>query len=177
MIVWSENQKMYLRPLEYNFCKIMSLLAEIVEENGGRVKPLKTALISDRGLDNKEFVRVTHTSYISFVLDEMMYYFQIDDNPFFPFYYTKTAIKDGKYSYDACLDETPKDWFVDEIWRSNCSEETIRDAAQWIFEWLHNAPETQIIRDYKKVKVPNIYDDGYHTEKVMQPERIKTVDF
>lgn len=78
------------------------------KNNGGKVKPIRNALVCDRALENSEFVRVTHTTYISFVYDETAFYFQVDQNPFFPSYYTKTPVKNGKFSKDACLDEFTK---------------------------------------------------------------------
>lgn len=108
MIVLKENQRLYLHSCNYNMARMMSALANLVKEHGGRVKPTRQALISDRNCKDAEPIKVTHTSYISFVLNDVYYYYQVDDNPFFPFYYIKTPIKNGKYSMDAALEETKK---------------------------------------------------------------------
>ena len=112
MYISRENEKLYLCPLDFNVCRIMTQLAEIVKNNGGKVKPIRNALVCDRNLENSEFVQVTHTTYITFVCDEIAYYFQVDQNPFFPFYYTKTPVRNGKFSKDACLDEFTKNGYL-----------------------------------------------------------------
>lgn len=119
MIVLKENQRLYLHSCNYNMARMMSALANLVKEHGGRVKPTRQALISDRNCKDAEPIKVTHTSYISFVLNDVYYYYQVDDNPFFPFYYIKTPIKNGKYSMDAALEETKKGWLI-QFWRLSC---------------------------------------------------------
>ena len=51
MLVSKENERLYLSTWEYNEARIMSKLAEIVVENGGRVKPCKNAVISNRSIE------------------------------------------------------------------------------------------------------------------------------
>ena len=177
MIVSKENQRLYLRSCDYNMARMMSALASLVKEHGGRVKPTRQALISDRNCKDAEPIKVTHTSYISFVLNDVYYYYQVDDNPFFPFYYIKTPIKNGKYSMDAALEETKKGWLIDSFWGQHCSESNIHCAAEFVFNELSKARMSTVIRDFKRTKVPNLYDDGWHWEKVYKPERIGTIDF
>lgn len=43
-IGYSENQKLFLRPYDFNRCRIIQALAEVVENNGGKVKPGKSVL-------------------------------------------------------------------------------------------------------------------------------------
>lgn len=220
-IVIRDGERLYFNSWNYNGALIISELAKIVENHGGRVKPCKTAVISNRSLaeninkyqerkqllqkaiddgrgnektvyalketarkleeiaqiDNNP-VTVTHTSYISFVLDNQVYYYQIDDNPFFPFYYTKTPLRDGgKYSRDAALTEDNKEWCFDCFLYAGCARGDIVEAANVIFNTLVNAKPTQIIRDSKRQRVPNRYDGGYHYETIYSPERVATLDF
>ena len=49
-IVTKDNERLYLKSWQYNAARILSELANIVKTNGGRVQPLKTAIISDRSL-------------------------------------------------------------------------------------------------------------------------------
>ena len=159
MIVLKENQRLYLHSCNYNMARMMSALANLVKEHGGRVKPTRQALISDRNCKDAEPIKVTHTSYISFVLNDVYYYYQVDDNPFFPFYYIKTPIKNGKYSMDAALEETKKGWLIDSFWGQHCSESNIHCAAEFVFNELSKARMSTVIRDFKRTKVPNLYDD------------------
>lgn len=178
MFVTEENQRLYLRPLEYNMCRIMTKLAKIIEAHGGRVKPLKTALISDRDLhDNSNPIVVTHTTYIRFTLDGYVYYLQMEENPFFPFYYSKTEEKNGKYSGDAYLDEFDKTRLSNCFWQSDIQDDTIEEAANLIFEKLVSAKPSIIHRESERKRVPNVYTDGYHYETMYKPERFEKIDW
>lgn len=177
-IVIKDGERLYLLAWEYNAARIISELAKIVQNHGGRVKPTHTAIISDRSAtEETEPISVTHTSYISFVLDETHYYYQVNDNPFFEFYYNKTPIKNGKRSRDAGLEADKKEWLFDCFFGSNCGQQDIIEAANLIFNMLCNAPMSKIIRDSHKLRVPNTYNNGYHIETVYKPERLEKVDF
>ncbi len=220
MIVARENERLYLKPWSYNAARIISDLAKIVENNGGRYKPTKAAIISDRsctekireyedkltqyksivakGLGNehtldaidfmeKEIdrlkkinndpIRVTHTTYISFILDGLYYYYQVDDNPFFDFYYSKTPVKNGKRSRDAVMEKDKREWLFDCFFVSGCSEADIKEAANLIFNMLVNAKNSVIRRDSKRRRVKNTYDSRYHYETIYSPERLEEIDF
>ena len=197
----------------------MSKLAELVVENGGRVKPLKKAVISNRTIDtiktecslrleklkgleeknHKEIlvsaiekkekelkeleqikndpITVTNTSYISFVLENTYYYFQLDDNPFFEFLLVKTPVKNGKYSQDAAAEETEKSWLEDQFLKIGCSDKDINDAAKKIFDMLVASKNSSIILDKKRVRVQNLYNSGYHYETIYAKERFASVNF
>lgn len=178
MIVTRDNQRLYLRPLDFNMCRIFSALADVIENHGGKVKPQShTALISDRNLDDSEVIPAAHTGYISFVFDGMVYYFQVDQNPFSPFLYNKTPLNGDKYSRDAGLEELSKSWLYDCFWSSNCSQADIVEAANLIFNELCNAPTSKIIRSSHQVRVPNTYDGGWHWETAYEPERFAALDW
>ena len=177
-IIMNDGERPYLRAWEYNAARIITELANIVNNHGGRVKPTYTAIISDRSTEKEaEPITVTHTSYISFVLDETYYYYQVDDNPFFEFYYHKTPIKNGKWSRNAGSEADKKEWLYDCFFGSDCGQQDIIEAANLIFNMLCNAPMSKIIRDKRKQKVPNTYNDGWHFGTVYTPERLEKVDF
>lgn len=50
MIITKENERLYLSSWNYNCAQILSELAKIVTNNGGKVKPTKTAIISNRSI-------------------------------------------------------------------------------------------------------------------------------
>ena len=220
MLVLKENERLYPDSWEYNGARIMSKLAEIVVENGGRVKPCKKALISNRSIDimktncslrleklksleekkhkdvlvaaiekkekdleeleqiKNDPITVTHTSYISFVLENTYYYFQLDDNPLFEFLLVKTPIKNGKYSRDAALEETEKDWLEDCFLKlERAPEKDIEEAAKKIFDMLVSSKNSSIILDKRRVRVQNLYNSGYHYEKKKKKERFASVEF
>lgn len=180
MIVTHENQRLYLNNWNYNAAKILSHLAKIVTDNGGRVAKLNSAVISNRTRDaaireysekierytalekvahnparenaireytaklerlqavDNSLITVTHTTYIRFVLNDTMYYYQVNDNPFFDFYFSKTAIVNGEYN--TCYsDPDKKEWLYDCFFRADCSDADIIEAANLIYKMLENA--------------------------------------
>ena len=214
MIVTKDCERLYLSSWEYNASLIISELAKIVENHGGRVKSMHPAVISNRSIDenkreleerlnrlqqntenfspiindvkkqldelekiNNDPITVTHTSYITFVLDDTYYYYQVDDNPFFPFHYIKTPVKNNEFSMDACAEEEPKEWLYDCFLFRGCANADIKEAANLIFNMLMNAPCSYIRRYYVRQRVANIYDDGYHYENIMEKERFGKVEF
>lgn len=219
-IVTTDKQRLYLSSWEYNAAKIISEIANIVENKGGRVKLTNTAIISNRTLKssideatervdslttaitergntdmrttalinysknlaelkaiNNDPILVTHTSYITFIHDDVYYYYQVDDNPFFEFYYIKTPITGGKRSRDASMEEDKKEWLFDCFFDFNAGNQDITEAANLIYNMLLNAKNTLIMRDSKKQRVENRYNSGYHMEIITTPERIETIEF
>lgn len=212
MFVMKDGEKLYLRNWEYNACRILSELAVIVENNGGKVMPGKKPIIINRTLSsaireckdkieaaekreniaeekraayiknqreqleemeaiNNDPIMVSHTSWIYFAYENDLYYYSVDDNPFFPFHYRKTPIVNGKYSQDAACEEDEKNWLFDCFFSFHASGEDVREAANLIFNMLTNAKHSVIIRDGRKQRVPNTYNSGYHYETIYRPER------
>lgn len=219
MIVTKDNQRLYVTSWQYNSARILTRLAQLVTAQGGKVKPLHPAILSDRNLEdactatqrrleywNKltftydpderqtivaklqhELARfqsipntpitVTHTSYISFVMNGFYYSFSLDDNPFFPFYYMKTPIENGTYSGDACVENASKSWAVNALLGFGCSDSEIETAAQAILALLLAAPLSTLRHDTQRTRVPNIYDSGSHYENIPVKERRLKIDF
>lgn len=220
MIVTKDNQRLYATSWQYNSARILTRLAQLVTAQGGKVKPLYPAVISDRNLEEactatqrrlessynagptshpkeretqifnlqKELARfqaipnapitVTHTSYINFAMNGVYYSYQLDDNPFLPFYYMKTPIENGTYSGDACLANEPKPWLNDNSFiRYGCSDSEIETAAQAILALLLAAPLSTLRHDTQRTRIPNAYDSGYHFENVPVKERRLKIDF
>lgn len=224
MIVIRDNERLYPAAWEYNACRITTELARIITDNGGKVKPQKSAIIRNRTADKavSEYAELietlsahleqtdeaerrarlesaireyrekleaaqarengpfttTHNGYITFTLGGMFYSWWTDSNPFFEIHYQKTPIRDGKRSLDACGEEFSKsDWMTDDIITRSASSADIREAANIIFNRLLLAPQSEIIRDKSRERVPNRYDGGYHYETIISPERLEKIDF
>lgn len=223
MIVTKDNERLYPATWEYNAARVITRLALVIENYGGRVKYGKNAVISNRSIDNaiiekqsrierlkelnalnnltaneekrdavikslaqdieelktlnNEPLTVTHTSYISFIFNDFYYYFQVDSNPFFPFYYSKTPVNGDRYSKDAALQESKKEWLYECLLSWTCNDSEIKEIANLIFNELCSASASPIIRDHKKQRVSNTYNTGYHYEIIYAPERIATIDF
>lgn len=121
-------------------------------------------------------VHVTHGTYINFYIGNIYYSLSFDENPFFDFHYMKTPIVNEKYSMDACMDQFTKDWLYD-CFFGMASQADILEAANLIYNAAINAPNTRIIRESKRVRVPNYYNSGYHYETVFTPERFAKIDW
>lgn len=218
MIVMKDNERHYATSWQYNSARILTRLAQLVTAQGGKVKPLHPAVLSDRNLEdactatqrrleywNKltftydpderqtivsklqhelarfqsipNLITVTHTSYISFVMNGFYYSFSLDDNPFFPFYYMKTPIENGTYSGDACLENASKSWAVNALLGFGCPQSEIETAAQAILALLLAAPLSTLRHDTKRTRIPNTYDSGSHFENVPVKECCFKIDF
>ena len=223
MIVMRDGERLYPSSWVYNSSRILSRLAILIENAGGNVKPLHTAIISNRkNLDKimdlqerienwKQFtekkpeyretaqkaiknaekeitelqqaeqepITVTHTTYLIATLDGKYIHVSFDDNPFFPFHLMKTPIrKNGtEYSKDAAMGEIKKDFLYDCFITGSAAEEDIKEAAALILNLIQAAPDSKIIRDGRRQRVRNVYNDGYHYETVYAPERIGKIDW
>ncbi len=51
MIVMKENERLYATSWQYNSARILTRLAQLITAQGGKVKPLYPAVISDRNLE------------------------------------------------------------------------------------------------------------------------------
>lgn len=51
MIVIKENERLYATSWQYNSARILTRLAQLITAQGGKVKPLYPAVISDRNLE------------------------------------------------------------------------------------------------------------------------------
>lgn len=167
-----------IREITGNISRINAAIAEHGENDARKFALISYQADLDRwsSVDNSP-ITVTHTSYISFVLDDVYYYYQFDDNPFFPFYYKKTPVVDGQYSRDASLDEDKKTWFYDQFFGNTCSANDIHAGAAAILDMLTGAGNTPNIRDVCRERVPNTYSVGYHMETIVDPERFAKIDF
>lgn len=219
MLVMEENERLYPATWSYNAARVLTKLAEIIVNNGGRVKPLKNAIISNRTVDSakKEYkekierftelekashnearaaviasyaeklealekvsndpITVTHTSYITFVYDGFYYYYQVNDNPFFEFYYQKTPVKNGWRSRDIYMAEDKKEWLFDCFFHYDCNNTNVVKAANFIFDMLVQAKPSEIYRNKQRKRVANTLNDSWHWETVYSSERLEKIDF
>lgn len=81
--------------------------------------------------------------YINFALNGIYYSFDMDDNPFFDFMFNKIPIVNGKINPNIYARTDNKEWFKDEFYSFNCSQEMRKRAAADILKMLLNAPMGQ----------------------------------
>ena len=126
---------------------------------------------------NNDPIQVTHTTYITFTYNEYIYLFSVNGNPFFPFYFSKTEIKNGKYSLDVYSTEDDKLWMHDDLFSYFCTDMRIKETANILFQKLISSKASEHYVITKRKLVPNLYVDGYHYENVREKERTAIIDF
>ena len=134
-------------------------------------------IVKQAGGQVKENPHSSYFTYIRFVLNGYMYFFQIDNNPFFPHYYIKTKVVDGKYSLDVYMDDLQNTWMERLEKYSRNTDECLEQVAEDLYKTLLSAKDSEKYREEEMKVVPNIYNDGTHTERVFRPERFANVDF
>lgn len=177
MIVTRENERLYLSAYKFNAARVFTKLAEMIQAAGGRVKPLKPARVSNRNDLNADPITVTHTDYISFVLDGFYYYYQVDDNPFFPAFYRKAKITGNKIDADTAGEDGFEGWITDQIFSNTYPAETVETAAETLLNWLILAPAGRPIRSRTRRRVANMFNSGYHYETITAPARYEIITF
>ena len=122
-------------------------------------------------------VKLSHTSYVIFVLDGVYYDFCMPDNIFDNFYYHKTPVINGEYNRYTYGNEMPKDWFVDDLWRYACKKSVIKAAATAIYSEMINGKISKPAIDTYRRRVSNSYNNGYHYETISKPIRLEKISW
>jgi hypothetical protein len=73
---------------------------------------------------------------MTFILDDFLYYFQIDSNPFFEFYIIKNPIENYISKNRYYTEELSKTWVYDCLFTSECNNEEIKEIANLLFNEL-----------------------------------------
>lgn len=149
--------------------KAVAALENAIKSYTAEIEELKTI--------KNDPVRVTHTTWITFILDGSYYYYQIEENPFFDFYFRKTPVINGRVSRDTLPIEDKKEWCFDCFFKCDCSKADIKEAANLIFNMLVNSGYSKISRDTHKIRVKNTYNNGYHYEQIVDNERFEDISW
>lgn len=121
--------------------------------------------------------KVTHTTQITFCLDDNYYFYQADVNPLFPSFFMKTPLIDkNTYVSNAMMEKDDATWLTDTIVDPACSEKEIKEMASKLFMQLYHEGWSPIVPKKETVRVPNTYDHNYHTETIQRYRTCK-IDF
>ena len=113
----------------------LSTRATAIAEYQRRLDALQACGVIDR-----EPLRVTHTTYITFALDRVRYSYSADDNPFFGFYWNKNELIAGRYDAGTCCREDSKAWLDDCYLAATCTDADVERAAAYLWDMLSSAP-------------------------------------
>lgn len=150
-----KRKERFLYPTMYNMVRVVNRMAETVRERGGRADPREEEVTvffrdgnrevrSDVPAVTTRFVSLTSDLWIRFELDGFRYYFQVDDNPFFPDGYTKVPKDWNGRGYLDSIESGDKNWLTDGMFRTAVSETEIRHAADALLKYLEGAPDSCI---------------------------------
>lgn len=96
--------------------------------------------------------------YICFIYNNDYYYYQLDVNPFFEFYYTKRPIENGnKINRNCYSSKDDKKWWSDSLWGWGRTPDEIKNAAQFIFDMLTGAKYSTPYHDNTRKNYTTIY--------------------
>ena len=150
-----KRKERFLYPTIYNMVRVVNRVAETVRERGGRADPREEEVAvffrdGNRKVRNDvpavttRFVSLTSDLWIRFELDGFRYYFQVDDNPFFPDGYTKVPEDWKGKGYLDSIESGDKNWLTNGMFRTAVSETEIRHAADALLKYLEGAPDSCI---------------------------------
>lgn len=143
--------------------KVNATIANLEKENA--------KILEKYGEEANTPIICTHKSYIKFSYNGDYYYYSVDDNPFFDFYFSKYPIQDGKYDSNRECIEDKKEWLFDCFFKYGCSNEDIKEAANLIFNMLINSNYGRLVTERKRV--PNYYDNRYHYENIHEKRMVE----
>lgn len=113
-----------------------------------------------------------------FVLNNFLYDFSQESNPFFPAYIRKIKVdENGSYTGDYCSDtiEGTIPGF-ENIFCLNLTDDDIKAAAGDLFNYIiENAKNSAEYIEKQKRRVSNTYNSGYHYETITKRNNKKTV--
>ena len=168
-------KKIYLKHYPMNVAKGLSYLLEEIQNEGGYIASSYKANMEKIDLIDYETGEKEISGYfgewlfISFILNDDYYYVQFDSNPFFEDRYEKQPVKNNMISRDIYLSTMP-DFFDYKM-----TDEQVKDAAHNLLLWLKDQKYSEKHVEYKKQRVYNLYDDGYHYEKIKVKERTEKI--
>lgn len=186
-------KKLYLKVWEFNSYLIINKLAEIVKNNGGKivtdfpyVNTYEKTEIVNRNIEENENeenantnIQVLFKNYINFVLNDVVYYIQLQDNPFFEDYIIKekAVLNNDMYyvKYNHYMGNLSKDWINNEenikSYYETLTPKQIEKLANNLYNQILNMPMSEIVTTKKRVC--NYYDNRYHYEYIKEERNKK----
>lgn len=184
-------KKLYLKGWEFNSYLIINKLAEIVKSNGGKIvtdfpyiNTYEKTEIVNRDIEENENEENANTivlfkNYINFVLNDVVYYIQLQDNPFFEDYILKEKAffdNDIYYvKYNHYMEQLSKNWIDSEesikSYYKTLTPQEIEKLANNLYNQILSKPLSEIVTTKKRVC--NYYDNRFHYEYIKEERNKK----
>ena len=173
------KEKIYLNNRNVKVCIFMNELAKEVVRQGGHILNYKDSLNEHEvyempwcaKIEDRYRFTTKILNYLSFILDDVEYYLEFNNNIFMSTRISKQpilkktdtfVITDNSYYGDSLSIEE-----IDSIHNFvHIEEEDLKDFAKEILEKLKNLPYSEFAPNYKDISVPNTYNEKVHYEKV-----------
>ena len=150
MFIFKQGQRVYLPAWELNTCRMLGKLADMVESHGGKVHRPITVMATYQSKPDMEPVEIWGTGYIGFVLNGVLYKFNVDDNFLFDHLYCKTPMVGNKYSQNVYFADLGGGWEIRGLLSSDCDDETVAYATEKLYEALMKAPMSERYNDPRR---------------------------
>lgn len=147
MFIFKDGERAYLTAWEYNTCRMLGKLAEIVESKGGEVQPSIKVLASYQCVENDELKPIWGKGYIKFLLDGIVYDFSVNDNFLFDHLYGKMELCGSMYNRNVYHEGLSRRWMINPLLRTDCTDEQCAEAAGILFGLLVSAPMSEKYED------------------------------
>lgn len=145
-----ENKKPY-RIVNRSLMKEIRDLSELVNrleknnrptaaEQRAKLERLEAIPNEERTVRNGSFL------YLSFVLDGNYYSYNLNDNPFFDFYFSKIPVENGMIDQDRYGITDNKEWWDDKLWSFNVTDAERKKIAWGILRMLRHSPTSKPYR-------------------------------
>ena len=147
-------------------------IKEYIEKNTKELNELKAI--------NNDFIELKYKNYLTFIIDNFVYYIQLDENPYFPWYIIKKPAEINENGeiitrYNYYMEDLKKDFIetYDNIqsFYEPTNDKQITEIATRLLNQVKNRKCCEIVTSRKRVN--NIYNNSYHFETIKE-DRKKT---
>ena len=167
-----ETKKLYLTNWDFNIARMLQRLEKIIDDNGGYFVSYYFTDFDNYELQSRYTNKVIFThfkNYMNFVLDDVYYYVEISDNPFFDFTIIKYPLDENNYRhYGEHINKSS--WCFDCLLSADCNDDEIKEIANLFFNEIVTAKNCSIVKKRQRVYYSGgRYSYTYKAEKNTSP--------
>lgn len=147
-------------------------IQDYIEKNTKELNELKEI--------NNDFIELRYKNYLTFIIDNFVYYIQLDENPYFPWYIIKKPAEINEKGeiitrYNYYMEDLNKDFIetYDNIqsFYEPTNDKQITEIATRLLNQVKNRKCCDIVTN--KRRVSNYYNNSYHYEYIKEERNKK----
>lgn len=145
-------------------------IKDYIEKNTKELNELKAI--------NNDFIELKYKNYLTFIINQYIYYIQLDENPYFPWYIIKKQAETNENGeiitrYDYYMEDLNKD-FIEKYnnissFYEPTNEKQITDIATRLLNQVKSRKCCDIVTNRRRVN--NIYNNNYHYETIKEERK------